>query len=136
MAKKTKRATVDRADAGDYAAAGDQFFQAAELARQFEYWNAAGLLFVHAAIALADAVAIARRGQKSTSENHMDALALLEEASENVKGRDEAIGHLRRIIDEKNRVAYTGVSFRRVDLEKMAVHAGRFRAFAERVLRG
>lgn len=136
MAKKTRRTTVDRAEAGDYAAAGDQFFRAAELARQFEYWNAAGLLYVHAAIAFADAVAIARRGQKSTGENHLEALTLMEESTRNVKGRDEAIGHLRRIIDEKNRVAYTGMSFRRADLEKTAIHAARFRVFAERVLRG
>ncbi|MBI2933923.1 MAG: hypothetical protein HYY16_19940 [Planctomycetes bacterium] len=135
MARKTKRTTVPRAEADDYAAVGDQFTKAAELAQEFEYWNAAGLLYVHAAIAFADAVAIARRGEKSTSENHMDALALLEEAVADVKGRDEAREHLRRIIDEKNRVAYTGVSFRGADLEKLAMHARRFRAFAERILK-
>jgi len=136
MAGKTRRSSVERSEAGGYAEAGDQFFNAAGLAREFEYWNAAGLLFVHASIAFADAVAIARRGEKSTSENHLDALALFEESMTGVKGRDEAREHLRRIIDEKNRVAYTGVSFRRGDLEKLATHAQRFRTFAERVLKG
>jgi len=118
---------------GTTASSGEQFLQAAGLARESEYWNAAGLLYVHSAIALADAVAIARRGEKSTSENHMDALALFEEALENVKGKNEAIKHLRRLIDEKNRVSYMGISIRRADLEKMETHADRFRAFAQRM---
>ncbi|MBI4716025.1 MAG: hypothetical protein HY760_08840 [Nitrospirae bacterium] len=133
MTKKTKRTVVDREKAGDYASAGEQFFRAAGLAREFEYWDAAGLLYVHSAIAFADAVAIARRGEKSTSENHMDALALLEEALENVKGRNEATEHMRRMIDEKTRVSYMGISFRRADLEKMETHADRFRAFVRRM---
>jgi hypothetical protein len=134
MTKKTKRTIVDREKAGDYASAGEQFFQAAGLAREFEYWNAAGLLYVHSAIAFADAVAIARRGEKSTSENHMDALALFEEALENVKGKNEATEHLRRLIDEKNRVSYMGISIRRADLEKMETRVDRFRVFALRML--
>lgn len=135
MARKSVRTRVDRSEAPGYAAAANQFFTVASLAQEYEYWNAAGLLYVHAAIAFADTVAIARRGEKSTGENHMDALVLLGEATANVRGRDEAREHLRRIIDEKNRVAYTGVSFRRADLEKLAKHAQRFRSFAEAVLR-
>lgn len=135
MARRTRRTKVARSEAPDYAAAGEQFSTAAALAQEVEYWNAAGVLYVHAAIAFADAVAIARRGEKSTSENHMDALALLGEVVANRKGRDEAREHLRRIIDEKNRVAYTGVSFRRADLQKLAMHVQRFRAFAEGILR-
>jgi hypothetical protein len=135
MTRKTKRRSVPRGEATGYGAAAVQFFQAAELAGECEYWNAAGLLYVHAAIAFADAVAIARLGEKSTSENHMDAVRLLEEATSNVKGREEAREHLRKIIDQKNTVAYNGDTFRRADLEKLALHAGRFRAFAERVLK-
>ena len=136
MTRKTKRAAVDREHAADYASAGAQFAEAAKLAQEFEYWNAAGLLFVHSAIAFADAVAIARKGEKSTSDNHMDALVLFEDATANVKGRDVAREHLRRIILEKTRVAYSGASFRRGDLEKLAKHGERFRRFAERVLEG
>lgn len=130
MAQKSRRARVDRSEATGYSSAGNQFFDAGHLAREFEYWNAAGLLFVHAGIAFADAVAILRRGEKSTSENHMDALALFSESTAGIDGRE----HLRRIIDEKNRVAYTGASFRRHDLEKLGTHAKRFRDFAVRVL--
>jgi hypothetical protein len=135
MTKKTKRVAVDRGEVGRYSGAAAQFARAAEIAREFEYWNAAGLLYVHAAIAFADAVAIARKGEKSAGEKHMDALALFETATSGLKGRDEATEHLRRILDEKSRVSYMGMSFRRRDLEKLATHAERFRVFAERVLR-
>jgi hypothetical protein len=135
MTRKTKRRSVPQGEATGYEAAAVQFFEAAELAGEYEYWNAAGLLYVHAAIAFADAVAIARMGEKSTSENHLDAVRLLEESTSNVKGRDEAREHLRKIIDVKNTVAYNGDTFRRADLEKLALHAGRFRVFAERMLK-
>lgn len=136
MTKKTKRSAVERGEASKYGEAGAQFLRAAELAREFEYWNAAGLLYVHSAIAFADAVAISRRGEKSTSENHGDALVLFGEATAGLRGRDEAREHLKRIIDEKNRAAYSGITFRRAELEKLANHAERFRSFAERVLSG
>ena len=135
MVKKTKRTAVDRNRAPRYSDAGAQFFEAAELAREFEYWNAAGLLYVHSAIAYADAVAIQRRGEKSTSENHFDAVALFKEATADIPRRQEALTHLDRIIEEKSRVAYSGVSFRRGDLEKLRTHTERFRSFAERTLR-
>ena len=134
MPKKTQRTVVDRAQAARYSEAGAQFLEAAEMAREFEYWNAAGLLYVHSAIAYADAVAIRRRGEKSTSENHFDAVALFKDATAEVAGRQEAATHLDRIIEEKSRVAYSGVSFRRRELEKLRNHAQRFRTFAERTL--
>ncbi len=118
---------------GTTASSEEQFFQAAGLAREFEYWNAAVLLYIHSAIALADAVAIVRRGQKSASEGHMDALALLEEALENVKGKNEATENMRRLIDEKTRVSHMGISIRRADLGKMETPADRFRVFAQRM---
>ncbi len=65
----------------------------------------------------------------------MDALSLFDEATSGLKGRDEASEYLRRIVEEKSRVSYTGISFRRSDLEKLATHADRFRTFAEKVLK-
>ena len=135
MTKKTRRTRVNRDEAAHYAAVAGQFCQAAELAREFGYWNAAGLLFVHSAIAFADAVAIARKGEKSTSENHMDSLVLFDSVTSTLKGRDEAREHLYRIIEDKNRVSYSGDSYRRSDLEKLAAHTERFRAFAEKTLK-
>lgn len=105
------------------------------MAGAHEYWNAAGLLYVHGAIAFADAVAIKLREVKSTSENHMDAVHLLGEVTAGAKGRDEALGHLKRLIDEKARVAYSGQSFHARELESLSKHADRFSAWAERILK-
>ena len=135
MARKTQRQKTDSGEAGSYAGVGREFFKAAEMARTHEYWNAAGLLYVHGAIAMADAVAIWREGVKSTSENHMDAIALLGEVTSDVKDRDEALGHLQKIVREKSRVAYTGQSFRSGDVQSIGKHAGRFADWAAKLLR-
>lgn len=134
MTGKTPRKAVDRSQAGSYAEAGHEFALAAEMARAREYWNAAGLLLVHSAIAYADAVCIGSKGVKSTSENHQDAVALLTEVTARSPERDRAARHLRRLIDEKNRAAYTGLSFRAADVHGLAVHAQRFEAWAKRLL--
>jgi hypothetical protein len=134
MTKKTPRTRVERAKASSYRSVGAEFIRSAQMAAGHGYWNAAGLLCVHAAIAYADALCIALAGMKSTSDNHLDAIALLGEASAQAKDRDPALAHLRRIIEEKNRVSCTGQSFRERDAETLAMHAERFAAWAERVL--
>ena len=135
VAKKTTRRRVDAGEAESYAGAARQFFDCADLAKDCGYWNAAGLLLVHGAIALADAVAIKLKSVKSTGDDHKDAVALLGEVVAGARGRKEAMTQLGRIIDEKNRAAYTGVSFRQGDVERMEKQAKRFRSFAEGILR-
>jgi len=136
MTKKTPRTRVDRREAVGYQSVGAEFMRSAQLAAGHGYWNASGLLYVHASIAYADAVCIALGGMKSTSDNHVDAVALLGEAAAQTKDRDLALSHLRRIIEEKNRVSYTGQSFRERDAGSLATHASRFAGWAERVLKG
>jgi hypothetical protein len=111
-----------------------QFLKAAGLAREHDYWNAAGLLIVHAAIAYADAVSIRLAGVKSTSDNHHDAVQLLAEAAAREKDRDRALGHFKRIIEEKSRVSYSGEAFRRAEIDALETHAERFRGWCEAVL--
>lgn len=134
MAKKTQRAQVDPGEAESFRRTAEQFMKAGKLAREHGYGNAAGLLFVHAAIAYADAVSIRLAGMKSTSDNHHDAVQLLSEAATRQKDRDKATGHLRRLIDEKNRVSYTGQTFRPAEIESLEIHAGRFKDWCEGVL--
>jgi hypothetical protein len=50
--------------------------KAAEVVTEFEYWNAAGVLLVHAAIALTDALTVKVGGVKSAGGDHMLAAAL------------------------------------------------------------
>jgi len=136
VTKKTAWTRVDRGDAAGYRSAGTEFMRSAQLAYDHGYWNASGLLYVHASIAYADAVCVALAGMKSTSDNHLDAVTLLGEAASQTPGRDHALSHLRRIIEEKNRGSYTGLSFRERDAASLAVHAARFTDWAARVLQG
>jgi hypothetical protein len=75
--KITKRVTVPRAKKMDYAQVAESFYNGAEMAKGFEYWNAAGLLIVHAAIANTDALTIKFGGVRSKGEDHMAAVDLL-----------------------------------------------------------
>jgi hypothetical protein len=133
--KKTHRQRIDPADSEKYATKGRQFLDTAELAKEIGNWTSAGLLIVHGAISLADAVTIKLKSVKSSSDNHKDAVALLGEVAAGIEGRKEALTHLERIIDEKNKVAYGGISYRREDVERLALHVERFRKFAEGILR-
>ena len=54
----TKRVPVPKSRKSDYAGVAGNFYDGANVAREFEYWNAAGLLIIHAAIAYTDAVTI------------------------------------------------------------------------------
>ena len=134
MARKTRRVRVDRERARDYAAVADKFFEAADVAREFEYWTPAGVLLVHASIAYADAISIGRLGQKSASEAHQDAVALLKEAIPGDRGLAGAVTHLTRIIAEKNRLSYGGLAIRKKDLEPVWTNARRFRNWAKSLL--
>lgn len=125
---------MDRGKAASYAGAGHEFLRAAELAQKHEYWNAAGLLLVHSAIAHADAVTIHLAGQKSTSESHQDVVLLLKEAVRDLKGRDEAIHHLSTVIEEKNRVSYTGQPFRSSDVASLIKHAARLQDWTRKAI--
>jgi hypothetical protein len=122
---------VDRGGAGSYRKAAAQFMLAGGLAREHGYANAAGVLFVHAAIAYADAVSIHLLGQKSSAQDHQEVVQLLSEAAARQKDRDRAVGHLVRLIAEKNRVSYTGDSFRMHEVEALESHARRFQDWAE-----
>lgn len=108
----------------------ENFFHAAKVACEFEYWNASGVLIVHAAIAIADAIAIKLAGVKSRGEEHHETIALLEEVVAPSKEKQKALEHLRRIIDHKNAVSYGGEIYGRTDIEQLWKQATRFREWA------
>jgi hypothetical protein len=112
----------------------ESFYRGAELAREFEYWNASGVLIVHAAIAPADAIAIRLAGVKSRGEDHHETIALLEEVVAPGEEKKKALQHLRRIIDHKNAVSYSGEIYARTDIELLWKQVERFREWAMDVL--
>ncbi len=99
-----------------------------------EYWTAAGVLIVHAAIAYADALCIQQAGVRSGADNHEEAAAILEQVVPTNEAAASAIGHLRRIIEEKTRVSYLGELYSRKQTNALWNKLDRFRSWAKRIL--
>lgn len=134
MPRTGRRRQVERSRWRQFRSVGENFANAAEVAAEFEYWNAAGVLLVHAAIALTDALTVKVGGLKSAGEDHMLAAALLETVVAIDADGKKAIGHLRALIEEKNLVSYGGEIYRREDIRRMGRHLVRYRAWADRLL--
>lgn len=128
------RIQVDRIKSSQYAAVAENFFRGAELAQEFEYWNAAGLLVVHSAIAFTDAVTIRIGGVKSRGEDHLMAVALLQEIVALDEDGIKAATQLRRIIEEKNLIAYSGRIYQKGDVTRLWKHLERYVNWAKNIL--
>jgi hypothetical protein len=112
----------------------EHFHEAAGISIEMEYWTAAGVLIVHSAIALSDALCIRFSGLRSVSVDHDDAIGLLEEAVQDGEEKRKALNHLRRILEEKTRVSYLGILYKPREVHAMWRHLHRFREWAVRVL--
>jgi hypothetical protein len=134
VARGSVRKTVERAKSANYLAVAENFYKGAEVAKDYEYWNAAGVLIVHAAIAYADAIAIRIGGVKSQGEDHQNATALLEEFVAASEQKKRALNHLRTIIDHKTSVSYSGNIYGKSDVDRLWKHVERFRAWSLEVL--
>ena len=134
MPRGTLRKTVVRSKSKNYLTVAQSFYAGAELAKEFEYWNASGVLIVHAAIAYADAITIKLGGLKSQGENHHEAIALVETFVVQDQAARKALNQLRSIVDEKTAVSYSGEVYERKDVEKMWKFLDRYRHWALDVL--
>lgn len=134
MTRRTSRVPVDRGRAAGFAESGRRFLEGARSEMQLGNWDSAAVLFVHAAIAYADAVAVHRRGERSAGESRLDSVSLFGDAAKGVAGRDEAVRHLRRLIEEKTRVSYLGNPIRKAEAEALRQHADRLQSFCVKVL--
>ncbi|MFH2202240.1 MAG: hypothetical protein ABIJ96_03920 [Elusimicrobiota bacterium] len=129
-----KRVSVPKARSKDYRKVAENFYQGAEMAQGFEYWNAAGVLIVHAAIAYTDAITIRRGGVKSKGEDHAAAADLLRGIIPVDEAAQKALRQLERMIHEKNRVSYEGHVYTRKDIGNLWKSLERYRAWARSVL--
>jgi hypothetical protein len=134
MARRTARKSVDRSRYREYEQVADHFYEAARDAIDLEYWTAAGVLIVHAAIAYADALCIQQAGVRSGADNHEEAAALLEQSVPSNESTSNAIRHLRRIIDEKTKVSYLGELYSRSQTKTLWARLDRFRQWAKKIL--
>jgi hypothetical protein len=78
MVRQAQKLTINRAKAANYKSIAENFYEGAKVAADYEYWNAAGVLIVHSAIAYGDAVTIKLGGVKSKGDNHQALVNLLD----------------------------------------------------------
>src|SRR5258706_15851606 len=108
VTKHSGRVSCHRQKFGDYLKVADGFYKRAEAARTFEYWNAAGVLIIHAAIAYTDAITIKVGGVKSQGEDHMAAVDLLRDVVALDEAGQKASNHFAGLIGQKKTVQYRG----------------------------
>lgn len=134
MARQGKRRSIERTRYHDYRTVAQHFHEAAEISIAMEYWTAAGVLIVHSAIALADALCIRSSGMRSAGVDHDDAVALLEAAVHDGEEKRRALIQFRRIIEEKSRVSYLGELYGPREVHEMWRRLTRFREWAIEIL--
>ncbi|HEY5534453.1 MAG TPA: hypothetical protein VIL99_05920 [Ignavibacteria bacterium] len=134
MVKIFKKTTVSKTKANDYQIVAKNFFDGAKVASEFEYWNAAGVLIVHSAIAYGDAVTIKFGSVKSKGENHQDLVNLIDSLVAQSEEKKKALMQLSKILDHKNLVSYSGDIYERKDIDKLWKFLERFILWAENML--
>ncbi|HCY78071.1 MAG TPA: hypothetical protein DHV28_19365 [Ignavibacteriales bacterium] len=135
MARKNVRKEVDKVKSKDYLRVAESFVGGAEAARSFEYWNAAGVLIVHAAIAYADAICIKYGGVKSQGEDHSQVVTLLREVLSVSDDNKKAYIQLEKIIAHKTSVSYSGDVYDEKDVDNLWKNFERFKRWVEIILR-
>lgn len=128
---------VDRGSAPKYAQVAESFLESAgalaALAGADEgYGNAIALLSTHAAIAWADAVSIRHAEQKATDGDHEQAAAVLRDSVRNLLTAP-AEKALRRVLAEKDAIAYQGRYYPLAQGVKVLEQAKKFARWAREV---
>ncbi len=134
MAKKVSRKEIDSSNYINFLKVSENFFEGAKLASDFEYFNAAGVLIVHAAIALADSVTIRFSSSKCSGDNHYEIIKLLKETSPVTSQTKSALIHFEKIIDHKNAVSYQGTIYMKEDINQLLKHFERFSNWVNAIL--
>lgn len=133
MVKKTSKKSIEKSASKKYKLVADNFYNGAEVAKEFEYWNASGVLIVHAAIAYSDAICIKYGGVKNQSNDHYQIIALMNEIVADSSEKKSALKQLERIIEHKNAVSYSGDIYTKGDIELLWKYIVRFKNPAEKL---
>lgn len=135
MVKKFKTVFVEKQKSKDFITVARNFMNGAEVASEYEYWNAAGVLIVHSAIAFSDAITVKYGKVKSKSEDHQDVINLIYSLVADNEEKKKAMLQLSKIISHKNLVSYSGDIYSKKDIDKLWKYIERFAAWAENILK-
>lgn len=134
MPKKTPKIKIHHSRFSSYKKIAHSFFEAAVISSEMGYYNAAGVLFVHSAIAFSDAITIKLSSTKSSGDNHFQIISLIEDIAKASNEKSKALNHLRKIIDQKNLVSYSGEEYNHKDIVELQKNAQRFQIWALKIL--
>ena len=135
MVRKLKTVSVEKHKSKDFVTVSRNFLNGAEVAAEYEYWNAAGVLIVHSAIAFSDAITVKYGKVKSKSEDHQDVINLINTLAAETDEKKKAMLQLSKIISHKNLVSYSGDVYSKTDIDKLWKYLERFVSWADNILK-
>lgn len=134
VVRKTFYKKVDINRYKEFKKVADNFIDGAKVAYEFDYYNAAGVLIIHAAIALADSITIKLASKKCSGENHYEIISLLNDVAPDSKEKNIALNHFKNLIDHKNLVSYSGSIYYKKDIDKLFRHYGHLLKWADDIV--
>ncbi len=111
--KKLKTKAVEKNDYRIYFNKARDFYEIMLKARDTGKWTAVGLNAVHCAISSCDAMLVFHLGIRSIGEDHMQVTDLLTRVP--LRGINDEVAALKRIIAKKNVIAYENREFRQLE---------------------
>lgn len=112
--KNFKIVDVDKSQYLNYLKKAEEFYASMIQAEKSEHWNAVGLNAVHCAISISDALLVKFSGVRSVETDHMLVVDIIKQNLK-LKGIDEKLGTLRRILAKKSLVEYDNAIFTKSD---------------------
>ncbi len=134
MTSRSPRKKIEKSRYSDFLKVARNFSDGAKLASDYNYYNAAGVLIVHSAIAYSDAICIRIGGIKVSGDNHYEIISVLKDIVLDSPDKKKAINHLKSIIDHKNKVSYFGDIYNKRDIDSLWKHFEIFKEWALSIL--
>jgi hypothetical protein len=134
MTSRSPRKKIDPSRYIGFKEVAKNFHEGAKIAAEYSYYNAAGLLIVHSAIAYSDAASVKNGGVKIQGDNHYEIISLLDDLISHSTEKKKALNQLKNIIDHKNRVSYSGDVYHKKDIDSLWKHFERYKAWVDELL--
>ncbi|MBL7071441.1 MAG: hypothetical protein ISS26_04645 [Candidatus Omnitrophica bacterium] len=126
-ARHFKTKSVDKSDYSIYLGKAKEFYQTMYQAEKAENWNAVGLNGVHCVISLIDSLLAKHAGIRSTEEEHMKVIDLLNSSiASMIKDVAQKSQAARRVIAKKNLIEYENRDFKQNEALDLIKQVQRF----------
>lgn len=123
--KRSKTVGIDKSQYLNYLKKAEEFYVSMLQAEKAEHWNSVGLNAVHCAISITDALLVKFSGIRSIGSDHMAVTDLIKQ-NLNIRGIDDKISTLRRILAKKSLIEYDSTVFTKNDAVDIMKQAERF----------